>query len=475
MKFFRLPCITACLCMPVLAQQPPPEPLADPIPGRIEKSDIAVALEDFVQLPRLADSSAAPRTSDAHARIQYLQPLPDGSGRLAVNDLRGVLYLIDADGGGPHVFLDMREQDVAFDDSMFPNETGLLGFAFHPDFGRTGAPGHGRFYTAYSATSVSGVADYLEEDSDNHESVIREWIVDDPGANAFSGASREVFRIGQFAENHNIGNLAFNPAAAPGDDDYGMLYVSLGDGGGANDPGEYGQSTGEPLSSIMRIDPLGPLDRAARYRIPQDNPFVDTEGFAPEIWVWGLRHPQHFSFDNDGTLYINDIGQTQIEEVNIGVPGANYGWRLREGTFATAFGIGGVRPNPVYPRPEDEGTFEYPVAQYDHDEGRAIGSGYVYRGESIPELYGKYVFADLVNGRIFHIESEGLTPGDPAPIRELRVFIDGEEHNIAETLGHPNTYSSGMRADLRLGIDSEGELYALTKGDGWVRKIVPGR
>ena len=473
MKFSPLPCIAACLCLPVFAQQPLPEPLADPVPERIEKSDISVALEDFAQLPRLADSSDVPRTTDPHARIQYLHPLPDGSGRLAVNDLRGVLYLLGADGSQVHAFLDLREQDAGFDDSMFPNETGLLGFAFHPDFGRTGAPGHGRFYTAYSATSASGVADYLEEDSGNHESVIREWIVDDPSANVFSGSSREVFRIGQFAENHNIGNLAFNPAAAPGDADYGMLYASLGDGGGANDPGEYGQSTSEPLSSIMRIDPLG--GDGARYGIPPDNPFVDREGFAPEIWAWGLRHPQHFSFDLDGTLYINDIGQTQIEEVNIGVPGANYGWRLREGTFATAFGIGGVRPNPVYPRPEDERDFEYPVAQFDHDEGNAISSGYVYRGESIPELQGKYVFADLVTGRIFFIESEGLTPGDPAPIQELRVFIDGEERNIGEALGHPNTYRGGNRADLRLGIDARGELYALTKGDGRVRKIISRR
>ena len=223
----------------------------------------------------------------------------------------------------------------------------------------------------------------------------------------------------------------------------------------------------------MRINPLG--GAGARYGVPADNPFVDMDGFAPEIWVWGLRHPQHFSFDVDGTLYINDIGQAQIEEVNIGVPGANYGWRLREGTFATAFGIGGVRPNPVYPRPADEPDFEYPVAQFDHDEGRAISSGYVYRGEDIPELQGKYVFADLVTGRIFFIESDGLTPDDPALIQELRVFIDGAERNIGETLGHPNTYGRGMRADLRLGIDASGELYALTKGDGWARKIAPRR
>ena len=97
-------------------------------------------------------------------------------------------------------------------------------------------------------------------------------------------------------------------------------------------------------------------------------------------------------------MYINDIGQAQIEEVNIGVAGANYGWRVREGTFATAFGIGGVRPNPVYPRPEDTQSFTYPVAQFDHDEGNAISSGFVYEGSAIPQLLGKYVFTDMVTG-----------------------------------------------------------------------------
>ena len=478
MKVSRLACIIFSLSLPAFAQQAPPEPLADPIPQRIEKGAIAVSLLDFAQLPRLPDDAMPLLTTDAHARIQYLKPLPDGSGRLAVHDLRGVLYLVDEAGGEAAVMLDLREHDVGFDGAMFPNETGLLGIAFHPDFGRAGSPGHGRFYTAYSAAPASSLARYLGDDENNHDSVIREWTMDDPSAGTFSGVSREVFRIGQFAQNHNIGNLEFNPAAAPGDADYGMLYASIGDGGGANDPREFGQSTSEPMSSILRIDPLGGDgggdggSDGAPYGIPGDNPFVGEPGIAPEIWAFGLRHPQHFSFDRDGTMYINDIGQTQIEEVNIGVAGANYGWRLREGNFATAFGIGGVRPNPVYPRPVDEQAFEYPVAQYDHDEGRAISSGYVYRGAGIPELQGKYVFADLVNGRIFYIETAGLQAGVAAEILELRVFIDGAEGNIADAHGHPNTYGSGNRADLRLGIDSRGELYTLTKGDGWIRKIV---
>ncbi len=469
-RFSRRICgIAVWLCLPVFAQQAPPEPLADPIPERIEAGDIAVGLRDFVRLPRLPDASSVLLTTDAHARIQYLKPLPDDSRRLAIHDLRGALYLVSEEGGDAGLLLNLREQDVDFNDSVFPNETGLLGVAFHPDFARAGSPGHGKFYTAYSATSASGVADYFEENSGSHESVIREWTMDDPSASVFRGESREVFRIGQFAQNHNIGNLEFNPAARPGDSDYGMLYATLGDGGGANDPNENGQSAGEVLSSIIRIDPLG----GERYGVPPDNPFVGMAGFAPEIWAWGLRHAQHFSFDSDGTMYINDIGQTQIEEVNIGIPGANYGWRLREGTFATAFGIGGVRPNPVYPRPADEQEFVYPVAQYDHDEGAAISSGYVYRGAAIPELRGKYVFADLVRGRVFYIETEGLTPDRPAQIRELVVHIHGEPGNINEAFGHANTYARGLRADLRLGIDSRGELYALTKGDGWVRKFVP--
>lgn len=464
--------ILLAFTFPLLAAESRPEPLADPIPQKIQKGAISVALEDFVQIPASEESANPERTNAAHARIQFMTPLPDGSGRLVVNDLRGILYLISENGEQLTVFLDVRAHNIDFDDSMFPNETGLADVAFHPDYGREGAAGYGKFYTAISVSSDSGVANYLDDNSENHESVIREWTATDPASNSFSGSTREIFRIGQFDQNHNIGTLAFNPAASPGDSDYGMLYGSLGDGGGANDPMEFGQSTTEPMSGIFRIDPLGGEgDRA--YGIPSDNPFLDDSNFAPEIWAYGLRHPQAFSFDRDGTMYICDIGQTQIEEVNIGVAGANYGWRVREGTFATAFGIGGVRPNPVYPKPVDAEEFTYPVAQFDHDEGNAISSGFVYRGTAIPELHGKFIFTDMVTGRVFYIDTDDLEPGNPATILELRVEFFGFERNVADALGFPNTYSRGNRAGLRLGIDSVGELYFLTKGDGGIRKMVP--
>lgn len=449
-----------------------PERLDDPLSQPIRKSGIVVAAEEFVRAPQTTDSSEGGQTNPAYARIQYLVPWPDGSGRLALNDLRGPLYVTDESGRTPTVFLDLRDRGIGFDDSMFPNETGLVSVAFHPQFAEAGTPGFGKFYTAYSADSDSGIADYLEDDSDSHESVIREWTVDDTSADVFRGSSREVFRIGQFAPNHNIGTIAFNPYAAPDSADFGLLYVCLGDGGAAHDPRDYGQSLAVPQGGIMRIDPLGG-DTTKGYGVPSDNPFVGQDGVAPEVWAYGLRHPQGFSWDVDGRMFIGDIGQNQVEEVNLGVPGANYGWRLREGTFASGYAVG-AGPGPVYPRPlQDDRQFVYPVAQYDHDEGNAIGGGFVYRGQAIPELQGKYVFAEFPRGRLLAIETDALEGGAPVEITEISLMFDGQEQELVDVAGFPNTYGPGNRVDLRLGIDSAGELYLLTKGDGWVRKLVP--
>jgi glucose/arabinose dehydrogenase len=448
------------------------EALEDPIPMKIEKGDIVVAAASFLQLPQTQDVNSE-GAHPAFARLQYLLPVRDGSGRLMINDTRGLLYVTDSNGAELQVYLDLREQAVGFSDATFANETGLAGFSFHPDFSKPGAPGFGKFYTSFSSPSDHGYANYLDDAAGNHESVIREWTAEDSSANVFTGSSREVFRIGQFDQSHNIGTIKFNPYASVGSADYGILYVSLGDGGGAHDPEENGQSLAAPMSALMRIDPLGG-GGIKQYGIPADNPFVGVPEIANEIWVYGLRHTQQFSFDTDGRVFMTDIGQNQVEEINIGVAGGNYGWRVREGMFATAFSFESARPGPVYPRPEnDPQEFIYPVAQYDHDEGNAVGSGFVYRGSAIPELQGKYVFADMVRGRLFFIEVEGLSPGEPALIQELRVQFDGVEREFHDVSSYPNAYSPSNRSDLRMGIDSEGELYLLSKGDGRVRKLVP--
>ena len=458
-----------------------PQPLPNPLPDAIPKGDIVVAAVPFVRAPKSTDPAKPVGTNDAYARIQYLMPIPDGSGRLVFNDLRGFLYVTDASGRDPVVYLDLNAQDVGFYNAAYPNETGLLGFAFHPQFSDEGKPGHGKFYTAFTAVPA-GFGSSLADDAirqlmfyvsgQDQADVIREWTATDPAAEVFDGTSREIFRNAQFAATHNIGTIAFNPYASEDSPDYGLLYASVGDGGSANDPEDNGQNLATPLGAILRIDPLrGGRDRA--YGIPTDNPFVDREDAAPEIWAFGIRHAQHFSWDEDGRMFINDIGQDQIEEVNLGIPGGNYGWRLREGTFATAFDWNAAEVGQVFALPPvDEELFVYPVAQYDHDEGYAIGSGFVYRGAAIPALRGRYVFADTTRGRVFTIETDELQPGHPTPIEELRLSFDGVERELIDVARFGNTYHGGFRADLRLGLDAAGELYLLTKADGWIRKLV---
>ena len=507
--------------------------LDDPIPETIELGDIQVNAIEYVRAPETEDASTPIGTNDAHARIQYLHSPPDESGRLFFNDTRGILYVSDEDGSEPQVYLDLRTLEVGFYPNVFPHESGFMSFAFHPEFATDEAPGYGKFYTAFSANPYTEEADYIEEQGSLQESVVVEWTATDATALEFDGVHREILRVGQFRSNHNIGNIGFNPFAvkkteddddggSPPEDgidsegdvglgdedesedeiseylenDWGMLYVAFGDGGGAHDSRDHGQDVTTPLGAILRIDPLGAdPDSDEEYGIPSDNPSI--ENAIPELWAFGLRHPQHFSWDLEGRMFLLDIGQDQIEEVNLGVAGANYGWRVREGTFATAHGVetddglGGVYDVEI----EEDTQFAYPVAQYDHDEGFAVGSGFVYRGEAIPKLAGKFVFTELVRGRVFYIETEPvdltgddssadatepedvLVPGSPATIHELDILINGEEGSLSEIAGMPNTYLSHLpyrtRVDLRLSVDRHGEMYLLSKGDGWIRKLVP--
>ena len=465
---------TAALGLAAMAQAPVDDPLPD-----IPKSELTVAAIPFLRAPETFDPARPQGTNDPRTRIQYLQSVPGFPGRLAFNDTRGVLYLTNTDARRPVVYLDLREQGISLYSSALPNESGFMGFAFHPQFAEAGKPGHGKLYTAFTASAGSGEPDYADEAGLTQASVVREWTATAPGAWRFAGTSRELLRVGEFAANHNVGTIAFNPAAEEGDADFGMLYIGFGDGGSAHDPRDYGQDRTVPLGAIARIDPLATEDGAS-YGIPADNPFVAAENVAPEIWAFGLRHPQQFSWDADGRMFVSDIGQDQIEEVNLGAAGANYGWRLREGTFATGRGVGRTL-GPVYPRPaEDEQPFVYPIAQYDHDDGFAIGGGFVYRGANMPGLRGKYLFTDFPRGRLFAIDADDLpvepdseAPHQGAPIEELRFAFDGIERELTAEAGFPNTYRPGsLRVDARLSVDANGELYLLTKGDGWIRRLV---
>ncbi|MBK8906417.1 MAG: PQQ-dependent sugar dehydrogenase [Rhodospirillales bacterium] len=435
-----------------------PNPISDPI----RKSGIKVELDDFVTPPRTDDVKP-------YANIQFLYHADDGSGRLYLIDTRGVVWQIENGKVDPSPLLDVRG-DPDFVNGGTP--TGLRSFAFHPDFETPSAAGYGKLYTVNAKTVASapaGVPVFDGPYTPVYHSTIIEWQVArpaDPGP-IVAGSGREVLRVAQPEKGHDLNQIAFNPAAKPGSEDYGALYIASGDGG--NNPPrpdrfDAGQDLQQALSKILRIDPL--KSGSASYTVPADNPFVGRSDALPEVWATGFRNPQNFSFDQGGRgdLLIGEIGQAQIEEVNIGVAGGNYGWQPREGTFATARGDQGV----LYTLPGDDSGFTYPVAQYDHDEGRAIAGGFVYRGADIPELAGHYVFGDIAAGRVFHVPLSALQTaqksGRPAEIKELTLLVNGAERTLLDVV-------KASRADLRFGQDANGEIYVLTKQDGQVRKL----
>ncbi len=445
---------------------------------------IQVGIVDVLQVP--LSSPVKPL-----ARLNLLYHAGDGSGRLFVNDMRGRIFVIVNGQLLPQPFLDVAQVlGAAFLDdgtTLSPAtvsfEMGLGSFAFHPDFARQGRPGFGCFYTVTSETKSSGPADFHSSRPDgfvHHHEVLREWRVCDPLVDNevdVSVPSRVVLRLAQPLQDHNIGLIAFNPnARRPQHRDYGNLYIAVGDGGNTwNNPlaevghlpvvdeDRNGQNTLNPFGSILRIDPRGHTGPNNQYGIPGDNPFCGDPQVLDEIWAYGFRNPQRFSWDSrqGRKMFCGDIGQKLREEINLVVPGGNYGWSEREGTRVVD------HMDQLNDFGEDTSPpLLYPVAQYGRSEGSAIVGGFVYRGQSIPQLRGKYVFGDLTRGRIFYVRRSALRLGRQAQIRELRLMHQGTEKTLLEILGND------VRADLRFGQDEDGEIYVLTKRDGFVRKLV---
>jgi glucose/arabinose dehydrogenase len=289
----------------------------------------------------------------------------DGSGRLFVFEQRGTVAVLDG-GGAPRRWLDLSDRTRA------QGERGLLGLAFHPRFAE-----NGRVFVHY--TDLTG------------RTTLSELRADPAGSTVAADTETVLFTLEQPYGNHNGGQIAFGPD--------GHLYLGLGDGGSGGDPLDAGQDLGTPLGALLRfdVDTGGPGD----LRIPADNPFVDVEGARPEIWSYGLRNPWRFSFDAaTGDLWIADVGQNAVEEVNLqpaaSSGGENYGWRIMEGDRCHD------------PRSGcDTAGLTMPVVTYTHASGwgRSITGGYVYRGDDVPSLRGAYVFGDFVSGRVFVAEA----------------------------------------------------------------------
>jgi glucose/arabinose dehydrogenase len=485
-KLYLIFCLTLVLISSVVFSSISYAQITDPIPEKIEKSELAVGLQEVVQIPKSGTGR------EKVARLNFLTHAGDGSGRLFVNDMRGKFYVII--NGKASLYMNFKNLVC----SGFSYDTGQQGFAyfiFHPEFAKNGI-----FYTVHSEEKDNRIPDFpvtkrIFDNKDNiiessHHDVIMEWKTANPASNTFTGKFREIMRIEQPYEDHNTGQLGFNPNAKPGDSDYGMLYIALADGGSNGfpvshtDPLDNGQDLSTPLGKILRIDPLGNTSANGKYGIPQDNPFANDGNSKTlgEIWAYGLRNPHRFSWDmggdtpekslRDRKMLIVDTGQAFIEEVNLGIKGANYGWGKREGTWV----IDEKNENALFPLPKDDTKYgyTYPVAQYSHHipkgyqgfYGIAITGGYVYRGKAIPELVGQYIFADFgSDARFFHVSVDELVNGKQAKIKEIRLFDGKKEATFLQIIGSP-------RSDVRFGVDEEGEIYVTSKSDGKVRKII---
>jgi len=293
----------------------------------------------------------------------------DGTNRLFLVLQPGQILVFPNDQGATSAstFLDIRERV-----NDRGEEEGLLGLAFDPSY-RT----NGYFYVYYSA-------------SDPRRSIISRFSVSQAETNAADPDSeRIILVVPQPFANHNGGQVTFGPD--------GYLYIGLGDGGGAGDPHQNGQSISTLLGSILRID-VSSLDQQGTYKIPADNPFAGQGGVGQEIWAYGLRNPWRFTFDLiTGDLWAGDVGQNRFEEIDIIRPGLNYGWNIMEGLdcFQPREGC-------------NQQGLELPVIEYALRDGNcSVIGGYVYRGSRLPSLYGAYIYGDFCSGKIWALRHDG--------------------------------------------------------------------
>lgn len=444
----------------------------DPIPGDPVPARFALTVKELATLPK---SDPVPAPVDPRlmrqARINHLGEVPNGSGRLFVVDLNGTLYFIDE--GTPRPYLDVATRFAP----DFWSGRGLgsgFGFVtFHPEFKRNGT-----FYTVHTEALdalESKTPDLYAQPNAVLHSVLTEWTATDPSANAFEGTSRELLRIAFATYVHAVQQIDFNPTLKRRDKDYGLLYVAVGDGGigvTTDDP----QNLAVPQGKILRIDPRGTNSANGKYGIPASNPFSGKPGVLGEIYAYGMRDPHRFSWDIGGRhrMFLGHIGEHGIEAVYEVKAGDNFGWSRREGSFV--FKREDRCNLYTLPAADAQHGYTYPVAAYDHnaapdwtctrDVGRAISGGFVYRGRDVPALRGKYVFGDLVDGRIFYTNEEEMRRGGGlATIHDVKI-LDASGGLVTVPL-----LAGDTRADLRFGTDRKGELYLLAKSNGKVWKV----
>ena len=432
-------------------------------PSSLQGARIAFEIQDVVAIPGFSASRPP--------RLNGLISPPDNSHRLFVVDMDGAILIVQDGVLMRRPFLDLARHRAGWfvKDAL---EEGLISMAFHPNFARPRLPGSGKFYTFSTERAGDARPTFFGRaglPAPTHHDVVAEWSVDpsDP-SKADAESRRELLRIAHPLDDHVGGQLAFNPNARPNDSEYGLLYISVGDGGNTIHRGKLvdewhtAQDKLLPLGKILRINPLPSINKP--YSIPKDNPFASDPKALPEIWAYGLRNPQRISWDTGGNhiMLISDLGQKQFEEIDIGRSGANYGWSEREGINVVDHADEYHRQ--TITQTESASPFTPPALVYGRGVGIAITGGYVSRRRDIPELNGQYLFGDIASGKIFATDVTTLNEGAQPPFYELPLLYRGKVESLREVVRND-------RVDLRFGIDDLGYIYIMSKREGTVRRI----
>jgi len=373
------------------------------------------------------------RVASGLVRPLYVVSPPGDYNRLFIVEKVGVIKILNlhTETVNATAFLNIDPIVGPGTTNSLNGEQGLLGLAFDPDYFTNGF-----FYVLY--TNSTGTAEVLA----------RYTVMGDPNTSDVANAGSAVIMktISTAESNHNGGTLQFGPD--------GMLYLSTGDGGGANDQHGAignGQNTGTLLGKMLRLDPDNPPTYVAA-----GNPFVGAGNPLDEIWHTGLRNPWKFSFDSlTGDMYIGDVGQNSREEIDFqaaGVSSLNYGWRCMEGTACT--GMTGCTCNSP--------SLTLPIFNYVQgaSTGFCVTGGYVYRGCAIPSLDGHYIYGDFVSSRIFSFKYDGA------------MIVPGTQ--VQRTTELDPAGSLTITSIASFGQDARGEIYIVEQGNpGEVYKIIP--
>lgn len=442
---------------------------SDPFPTPINATAdvIAVNYAEFATIPDIGGEAP---------RMMMMADEP-ATRRLFVATMRGPVFSVSYDGKTVTPYLDVNDPKWNVPVQSNFSERGVQSIAFHPQFNQRGARGFGKFYLHVDTSNVTPKPDFVPlGPGRTHDTVLLEFTARDAGAAVYDGAApRELFRAQHPFPNHNGGMIAFNPLTPPNSPDFGLLYVGVADGGSGGDPMNHAQNLASVFGKILRIDPLGTNSANGKYGIPGSNPFVKQQGALGEIYAYGLRNPQRFSWDpKGGQMYVADIGQNVVEEVSPVTAGANLGWNVWEGSYTYSTREVGTT------NARGDAKMTYPVIEFDHRDPLlnrpAVTGVYVYRQAAIRALTNRLIFGDNPSGELFYVNADALPKGGQDAVRRILFNDKGQQKTLLQLIREKNVAQgrpAAPRADLRLGYGANGQLFVMNKRDGVIRVLVP--